>query len=681
MLRIVKLSTSCIALLLLLNANSYAQGLIPAASPTPSANQTAPQEEEARAPQTARERRERAYAKIMEGERLILALRTNPTDEATRAAAQAAFQEAARLDPTIAEAHTALAELSLFFPPQDFDASLREASEAVRIDRNNFGAHKILSRVYAIRSGLREANVDRNAADLAVRELREVIRLDSNDSEAWGLLAELYARLGKTDDAIEAARRWAEVPEPVDARIFQIITGHENSPAAANARLAQLLLEAGQARESIAAIRAAISLDPENEEYAELLGQAIEAAGSDDNAAIAELQSLVAASPKNLTLLKLLAHEQARAGQVEQAAQTLRAGIQAAEGNTEQQFLLRVSLAQMYADALRYNEAVSAYEALLQERGITNKPLTTDAERRYATAVLSSVITLQKNTGHADDARATIERLRTLLGADSAAADELYVQLLRDEGQRREALQAVKLARQHHADDRALVWLEAETLADLGRIDEAATLARSQLRGSLEDLEVYLRLASLYTQARRGREAVEAARKAIELVPQGRDDLMIAALVTLASAQERAGDARGAEDSLKRVLGMDPNDATALNNMGYFLLERNERLEEALKMIERAVRAEPTNSSFLDSLGWAYFKLGKLEEAERHLTEAARRDATSATIQEHLGDILERRGKADEARTAWQKALSLATDSEDVARIKAKLSGRARNRD
>jgi Tfp pilus assembly protein PilF len=149
-----------------------------------------------------------------------------------------------------------------------------------------------------------------------------------------------------------------------------------------------------------------------------------------------------------------------------------------------------------------------------------------------------------------------------------------------------------------------------------------------------------------------------------------------AALITLSSAQERAGDLKGSEESLRRILAGDPNNATALNNLGYFLVERNERLTEALEMIQRAVRASPANSSFLDSLGWAYFKLGRLDEAERHLKEAARRNASSVAIHEHLGDLYQRQGKLELARTAWQKALSLVNEPTDTARLKAKLSGK-----
>ncbi len=124
------------------------------------------------------------------------------------------------------------------------------------------------------------------------------------------------------------------------------------------------------------------------------------------------------------------------------------------------------------------------------------------------------------------------------------------------------------------------------------------------------------------------------------------------------------------------MLVSSPNDATALNNLGYFLIERNERLNEALEMIQRAVRQDPTNASYLDSLGWAYFKLGRLEEAEKYLADAARRSQTSATIHEHLGDLYQKQGKLDQARRAWQKALALSTEPAETARLKAKLNGR-----
>jgi len=91
-------------------------------------------------------------------------------------------------------------------------------------------------------------------------------------------------------------------------------------------------------------------------------------------------------------------------------------------------------------------------------------------------------------------------------------------------------------------------------------------------------------------------------------------------------------------------------------------------------MIQRAVDAEPGNPSYLDSLGWAYFKLGKLDEAERYLMDAIRIGAT-ATIHEHLGDIYLKKGQVEKANEAWQRALTISIEPEQTARLKSKLSG------
>ncbi|HYJ46122.1 MAG TPA: tetratricopeptide repeat protein, partial [Pyrinomonadaceae bacterium] len=445
------------------------------------------------------------------------------------------------------------------------------------------------------------------------------------------------------------------------------------------ARLGEGLLSAGRAAEALVAIRRAIALTPENTEYGQLLAQAIETGGLDDNQAIAELKRMVAADAANVSTATLLARVQARAGHVDDAAATLRASIaRQPKGDREQQ-LLRNSLAQLFTDAQRYSEAVAVYEEELKESGIGNTPPRTEEEKLFASRVLQRIIEVYKRAGRVGDVAATIERMRQLLGKDDPTPDAQHVVFLREQGKRTEALQAARSARQRYPEETSFLQLEAQTLTDLGRVDEAVALVRAQLKNSIEDFDDYRFISGLYLQAARPPEAIEAARKALELAPAGRADMTEAALLTLSSAQERAGDLKGSEESLRRILSRDPNNATALNNLGYFLIERNQRLDEALQMIQRAVRANPNNSSFLDSLGWAYFKLGKLDEAERHLTEAARRNNQSATIQEHLGDLYEKRGKLEMARAAWQRALALSIENGDTARLRAKLNGKTQN--
>jgi tetratricopeptide (TPR) repeat protein len=627
---------------------------------------------------TDREKRAGAYSKLMEGQRYLTTI-TRSNVEANVRRAKQAFQEAATLDPTLAEAHTALAWASFYYPPYDFDEAQKEAALAVGISRNNFGAHRILSRTLVIKSGLREGNLNPPITEKAVAELREVVRLNSTDAEAWALLGEFYFATNRVNEAIDAWTKWSAAPSSLEPRFYQAVTnGRELSPESAAARLSQALLRAGRYKEATAAIRRALYLEPDNKEYLDILSQTLSAGGSNDAAAIAELQRLAEASPSNFTAVRALARAQASAGRLDDAAATLRASLMRKGVSEEMRLQLRVELAQMFADAQRYADAVAVYEELLKDRGIGDAPVATEEDREAATEIFQRIVNLQKSAGRSSDAVATIGRLRRVLGKDDPTADLLYIELLRDEGKRREALQATQAARKNFPAQSEFVSLEAQTLADLGRVDEAVTLLRAQLKGTAQDFNNYLTIASLYTQAGRGREGVEAARKALELAPAGQQQYSNAALLTLASAQERAGDPKGSEESLRRVLEKDPDNATALNNLGYFLVERNERLAEALEMIQRAVKAEPTNSSFLDSLGWAYFKLGKLDEAEKQLKEAARRDPTSSTIQEHLGDLFQKQGKATEARAAWQKALTLSTESDETARIKAKLDGKTK---
>ena len=652
-------------------------------TPTPTPEQTTTLASSGKTQQTTmtpREKREVAYAKLLEGQRFLMSVRRNNPESGVRAARQS-FQEAASLDPTLAEAHTALAEIAFFFPPYDLDQAITEAQTATRIDPNNFGGHRLLSRIYSIRSGLRENSLNKDYVEKAIVEWREVARLDKNNSEAWALLGEFYMATGRANEAIGAFTNWAAAPPATDMRFYHAITnGRELSPDAAAARLGEALMNAGRTSEAITAFKRAMALDPENQQYAELLAQAYEAGGEADSNAIAELQRMVTTDPDNLNLVKLLARAQARAGQIDEAAKTFRAAISRRSAGDREQFMLRLNLAQLYTDYLRTTEAIAAYDELLKERGIGDTLLRSPQDREFASAVLRRVIDLQVNAGRIVDATATVERMRRLLGKDDPAADAQYISLLRNQGKRREALTAIRAARTAHPDDVSFLYLESLTLADLGRFDEAVALLRTRLSGAFEDFDIYVRLSGIYSQANRGREAVESARSALQLVPNERQDLTAAALITLSSAQQGAGDFKSAEESLRRVLTMEPANATALNNLGYFLVERGERLQEALELIQRAVRAEPTNSSFLDSLGWAYFKLNKLEEAERYLSEAARRDATSATIQEHLGDVYQSRGKMDLARTAWQKALTLATNTTDLSRIKTKLDARTKSR-
>lgn len=96
-------------------------------------------------------------------------------------------------------------------------------------------------------------------------------------------------------------------------------------------------------------------------------------------------------------------------------------------------------------------------------------------------------------------------------------------------------------------------------------------------------------------------------------------------------------------------------------------------MQEAEELISRAVNIEPTNGSFLDSLGWVFFRQGKFADAQKYLEKAVMYQPRSATIHDHLGDLYKKQGLADRARAKWEDALLLATEPEEIKKIKEKL--------
>ena len=132
-----------------------------------------------------------------------------------------------------------------------------------------------------------------------------------------------------------------------------------------------------------------------------------------------------------------------------------------------------------------------------------------------------------------------------------------------------------------------------------------------------------------------------------------------------------AGYFERAVECFRQVLALQPDDAYALNYLGYSFADRGVNLEEAVQLLTRAVAIEPDNGAFFDSLGWAYYRLGELEEAERYLSRALEAmddhdTEEQAVILDHAGDIADALGKRDEAEVHWRRVLDLTPENEVV---------------
>ncbi|MFI9654227.1 tetratricopeptide repeat protein [Guyparkeria sp. GHLCS8-2] len=192
--------------------------------------------------------------------------------------------------------------------------------------------------------------------------------------------------------------------------------------------------------------------------------------------------------------------------------------------------------------------------------------------------------------------------------------------------------------------DAAVRGLEAALLSD--GIDEA------------DQQQLMLALASTLAESGQFEESLQVADQALDAWPDA-NDFRLQKAMTLFSLDESGS----AISVLREIVERDPEHAQALNALGYTLADENRHLDEAEKLIGRALQIDPDNAAYLDSLGWLKYRQGDLESALKTLRGAYRR-APNAEIGAHLGEVLWADGQRDQALEVWQEALEL--DSSDT---------------
>ena len=177
--------------------------------------------------------------------------------------------------------------------------------------------------------------------------------------------------------------------------------------------------------------------------------------------------------------------------------------------------------------------------------------------------------------------------------------------------------------------------------------------------------ETYFRIALAYYKLEEYTDALSNIDKCIGIRP---DELRF--LNLKADIVYKTDDFKKTEDIYNAIFDIDPEYENALNNYSYILAERGEKLEKALEMSKRAVAKKPDNSSYLDTLGWIYYKLNRFEDALKYLREAAdlaeKDDVPHPAILEHLGDNYMKLGDIDKAQSYWKKALELDNDNKEI---------------
>jgi tetratricopeptide (TPR) repeat protein len=235
-------------------------------------------------------------------------------------------------------------------------------------------------------------------------------------------------------------------------------------------------------------------------------------------------------------------------------------------------------------------------------------------------------------------------------------------------------------------DDVAFRSYLLRALAFAARTDEALRVATELAAERPKSPQLQSQPAWVLYFAKRDAEAEQAYRKLIDTFDDQHDSLAVRetlheARLILSNLCVRQEKTVEAEEWLEQVLDEFPADRGALNDLGYLWTEQGKRLHRALAMIQQAVADDPNNAAYLDSLGWAYFQLGRYAEAIETLERAAAGDDPDGVILDHLGDAYRKADRRDQALAAWRRAAEHFEKQQDHKHLERTLQKIQRQQD
>ena len=603
------------------------------------------------------------------------------------------YRLAIEADPSSEFLNSALAEL--YVKTGRIADAVKEAQDIIKRDPKNLEAHKLLGRIYLRSLGdMPGGNGSDNILRLAIDQYEQIVKLDPDSVDDHLLLGRLY-RFNNDLQKAEAELKTAIKIDPNSEEAVTTLamlytdegdTGHALKVLSSipdSGRSAKLYSALGAAYEqrkdyksAIDAYKHAIILDRDNLDAIRGLAENYLNDGELDSA-LEQYKVIADSNPEDAQTYVRMAEIYRREGKYDQALESLKR----AETLVPDTMDVPYSMAAVYQAQGRYDDAIKLLQDLIRK---TEKSEigTSQADRNNRAIFIERLGMIYREQ---ENYAAAIDTFRKMLSLGDENARSGYQEMIdtyRDAKQWPQATAVAKEAVQKMPDDRDLRMVLDAQLADMGQADEAISDVHSMLKGGTEDHDVYVRLAIIYTRTKRWNDALEALSKAEQLSSKTEDKAYVDFLRGDLYQRQKMFDQ--AESEFKKVLAItppsDPQSAATLNYLGYMNADRGVKLDESLNYIKQALTFDPNNSAYLDSLGWAYFKLGKYDLAEENLNKAAVRMGSDPTVQEHLGDLYQKTGRLklaavhwDRAVQEWNKTVPAEQDTEAFAKVQQKL--------
>lgn len=604
------------------------------------------------------------------------------------------YRQAIDADPGSAYLTSGLAEL--YAKTGRIRDAVLEAQDILKRDPKNLEAHKLLGRIYLRSLGDMQTGGQsggQNVLKLAIEQYEEIVKLDTDPSNLvddhllLGRLYRLNNDLQKAENEFKTAVKLQPDSEEAVTTLAYLYNEEGDSTRAVQAlnsvpdagRSAKLYSALGytyeqqkQYKQAIEAYRHAIELDRDNLDAIRGLAQNLMNDGQTD-AALDQYKIIADANPEDAQTYLRMAEIYRKQGKFDQALDSLKK----AETMVQDSIEVPYQIATVYQAQGRDEEAAQTLKQLIDKTEKADGNYT-QGEKSNRAVFLERLGTIYREMGNNQSALDTFRKMLPLGDDNAVRGYQQIIDTYREAKQWPQATAAAKEAVQKLPNDRGLKMVLASQLADTGQADTAIEQVKALLKGNADDREVYIALSQMYTRLKRWNEAEQAINKAEQLSTKPEDKMY--AVFVKGSVYEREKKYEQAEEAFKQVLSSDPQNAVALNYLGYMLADRGVRLDEALNYVKKAIDLDPANGAYLDSLGWAYYKLGKYDLAEQNLSKAVQRTPNDPTVQDHLGDVYQKVGRLKQAAAHWERALneynrSVSADVEpsEVAKVQKKL--------
>ncbi|HWF09978.1 MAG TPA: tetratricopeptide repeat protein [Bryobacteraceae bacterium] len=599
------------------------------------------------------------------------------------------YRQAIKADPSATYIAVELAEF--YVQAGQLDRAMQEANDLLKANPNNNDARKILGRIYARQIDPDQGRVDQTMLKNAIDQYEKITQTDPKDGESLSMLARLY-RVAKNDVAAEKAYRAVLQDDPNDDEalnglamiyvdrgdvpnaIAMLEQAVEKNPDQRNVQMLgefyEQIKDFGKAADTF---KQALALTNDTQQLRVRIALDLLNAGRLDEA-LAAFQELATDQPKNVLLQIQVAeilerkHDYAGAAAVLAKAHTVETKDSALQIRFAEEELLRVQG--------KTQQAIVAMQSLLAD---TKKDKYADQEKKDRIRNLYILGAMHEDASKTADAIADYRQIAELDPALAPSVEGKVVEAYKNAKDFKGARQAADASIRKYPAEKPLIFEHALLLADLGSTDQAVNELKA-IPSSAKDRDTLITLAQVQDKGKRfedERKTLDAAEAQAE---SAQDKQTVEFMRGAMYEREKNFDA--AEKAFRNVLEADPQNAGAMNYLGYMYADRNIRLEEAQQLISKALDIEPDNGAYEDSLGWVYYRLNKLDQAADELRMAIDKVGKDPTVHEHLGDVYARQGKIREAIQQWESSVSewkVAAPSEqdpvELAKVTKKLEG------